>query len=684
MIPPSNPQRARETGSDGIVPLGRWRRLVVALVYPPFGPAALPSLGLALLAAQIRRIGHTCSVQYWNLDVVNEMPGFDVRSRLAAYRTLTERTWHPYSEWTFAQALYGDDLAERDHGTAVDLLNHALAMPDELLSAEALLALRADAARIVSAAVDRLAGADVVGIGTTFFQNIPALALARAVKERWPEKIVVLGGANCDGEMGPTLFRSFPFLDAVFVGEADHSIVGFLDAIALGNPPDDVAGVVWRDRDGVAHANCPGLPTTALDALPHADYSDWLSERDRVGVSGSVPLVVALESSRGCWWGAKHHCTFCGLNAGGMNFRQKSVDRMLAELDDVLTTTGAGFVFMSDNILSMNLLARLPEWPSRIGRSTHFFYEVKANLRPDQLRTLAKAGVTTVQPGIESLSTDALALMRKGVTAIQNISFLRSAQEVGICAAWNLLAGFPGEDPNWYSPVLEQIPRLTHLRPPSTVAQVEFHRFSPYHDDPSSFGLALRPIDSYRALYPFDEDVLAGLAYMFQPVDENPKWSGHSYLEALRTAVAAWHRAYATGNARLVAYDDGPDVVVDDTRPSFGPRTVRLMGLAAELHRLLAQPRSVSALVTHAENLAGSLCDFLPTDLVRCLMSRPHELPMGFGTAAFLRDPEAALAALVNAGLLYEERGTRQRSYLALAIPSSAAPLVDVWADTGV
>lgn len=661
-----------------------WRRLRVELVYPPFGPAALPSLGLALLSALVKQEGHICTTHYWNLDLVAEMPFRSVREQMTAYRTLTERTWYPYNEWTFGGVLFGEAMSERDQITSVKLMNHTLALPDELLSAEALLQLRSDAPRIVVEAAERLADADVVGVSTTFFQNVPALALAQEVKRRWPQKRVVLGGANCDAEMGAALFRKFTFLDAVFVGEADWTFVPYLESIAANRTPENIPGVLWRDEFGAPHGDSQGSPTFALDTLPHADYFDWLAERERVGVASVAPLVVALESSRGCWWGAKHHCTFCGLNATGMAYRQKSADRLVAEVRDVLATTHAEFVYMTDNILSMDYVSELPGWPGRIGRPAHFFYEVKANLRGDQLRRLAAAGVAAVQPGIESLSTEALALMRKGVTAIQNVAFLRSAQEVGIRPVWNLLVGFPGEDPDWYRAIVDQIPRLTHLRPPVTVAQVEFHRFSPYHNDPASFGLSLRPLDAYEALYPFDEDELSELAYTFRRDDEYDQRKLRSYMDPLGDAVVTWRAAFHEQSARLTTDDDGHDVVIHDTRPAYGPRTLRLHGLAARLYRCLTEPRSLSALVAEAEARGGAMRGFGNAELIDAFARRPNELPIGFGVDEFLQAPESCMAVMVDAGLLYEERGRRQPLYLALGVSASARPTIDVWADSGV
>jgi len=46
------------------------------------------------------------------------------------------------------------------------------------------------------------------------------------------------------------------------------------------------------------------------------------------------------------------------------------------------------------------------------------FYEVKVNLRYDQLAMLRAGGVRAIQPGIESLSNQVLRLMKKGCTSL--------------------------------------------------------------------------------------------------------------------------------------------------------------------------------------------------------------------------------------------------------------------------
>ena len=98
-----------------------------------------------------------------------------------------------------------------------------------------------------------------------------------------------------------------------------------------------------------------------------------------------------------------------------------------------------------DNIISHDYFRSLLPILKERALGVTFFYEIKSNLRRDQVQLLREAGVLAVQPGIESLSTHVLALMKKGVTGIQNMALLKWCREYGIEAAWNLLYGFPGE-----------------------------------------------------------------------------------------------------------------------------------------------------------------------------------------------------------------------------------------------
>src|SRR5262249_22590798 len=64
----------------------------------------------------------------------------------------------------------------------------------------------------------------IVGCSSTFQQHCASLALLRTLKRRQPALITMIGGANCEGDLGRATFEHFPWLDFVCSGEAD----GFL------------------------------------------------------------------------------------------------------------------------------------------------------------------------------------------------------------------------------------------------------------------------------------------------------------------------------------------------------------------------------------------------------------------------------------------------------------------------
>ena len=87
---------------------------------------------------------------------------------------------------------------------------------------------------------------------------------------------------------------------------------------------------------------------------------------------------------------------------------------------------------------------------ARDGPRITAYYELKANITLRADDRLSRAGIKKIQPGIESLDTEVLKLMRKGCTMLQNVQTLKLAAENGLFVEWNLLHGFPGETAESY------------------------------------------------------------------------------------------------------------------------------------------------------------------------------------------------------------------------------------------
>ena len=109
-------------------------------------------------------------------------------------------------------------------------------------------------------------------------------------------------------------------------------------------------GLVGKDA---AHEVSFAPVVEELDNLPIPDYSDYFEQLAVSPIEAEISPSVLIETSRGCWWGAKHHCTFCGLNGDTMGFRSKSPRRVIDELVYLRQRYGVTKVDSVDNILDL-------------------------------------------------------------------------------------------------------------------------------------------------------------------------------------------------------------------------------------------------------------------------------------------------------------------------------------------
>jgi ribosomal peptide maturation radical SAM protein 1 len=505
-----------------------------ALVSMPFVQINRPSIQLGLLKAIGEAHGFPVRTLHANLD-------FAQRVGVERYDRLADQSRPLWGDWLFSVEAFRD--------TAPDPASDLVRGPDR----DWLLPMRE---HDVPAFLDELLAGfpwhefRVVGFTSSFQQNVASFALARRLKERFPDIVTVFGGANLDGEMGLELVRSIDCIDLAVIGEGDLAFPQLLGALAAGTDPSVIPGVASRER-----VTPPAPARELLDDLPAPDYGEYFERAAGLGLP-TDGVWLPFESARGCWWGAKHHCTFCGLNGSTMRFRSKTPRRVLDELAEQARRY-RNFRFESvDNILDMAYLRELFPVIADTGADYRFFYEVKANLTRAQVKTLALGGVTRLQPGIESLSSHVLALMDKGVRAAQNVNLLRWARYYGIGVSWNILWGFPGETERDYAEQVAAVPQLAHLEPPAGADRVWLERFSPMFTRPDRFPVRhRRPEPSYRHIYPATTDI-ERVAYFF---DHEPEGTlPPSAYAALGDAVRDWADAWAADVPPSLTYRTSP------------------------------------------------------------------------------------------------------------------------------
>ncbi len=553
----------------------------ICLVNMPPAEVVRPSLGLSLLKSILVRDGFTAEVVYpnmWFMEYVGYRDFYHVVQTPPSQISL---------EWLFAQSAFPDNRTDPD--TFFSLLRDR-ADEDEQESLETRIDRTQKVYPLIPGFIDWTAQAilkkepRIVACTSVFQQHTASLALLRRVKELNPDIITMIGGANCETVMGKTTHECFPWVDFAVSGEADELISPLcreiLDhgiEVPAARLPEGVYGPVHRKTGYPTVTGGDGYPRAVVDSingLPFPDYDDFFEELGANIYRGSIISTLPIETSRGCWWGERSHCTFCGLNGSGMNYRSKSPEEVIAEIEHLSDKHNITRFEAVDNILDMNYFESVLPHFEKSEKTFNIFYETKANLKPYHVEQLRRSGIHWIQPGIESLHSKTLKLMGKGCASWQNVQLLKSCRQNGVSASWAIIANFPSEKDEWHDETAQWISLISHL-PRGNLIGLRFDRYSLYHNNPESYGLKLQPVEMYRYVYPVPEEKLADLAYFFDSDEEFPL-RGHLAnhpiphpnrpgLEKLRQIIHDLKKL--DYEPKLLARRKGDTLEIEDTRP---------------------------------------------------------------------------------------------------------------------
>ena len=492
-----------------------------------------------------------------------------------------------------------------------------------------------------------LADADLVGFSSMFSQNGACFALANKLKKYNSNISIVMGGANCESPMGEEIIKNVPQIDFVFSGPA---LISFPELV--GNLINDtregchkIRGVFSKNNVHLLSPNAVAGNEKPVDDYIPLDYSDFIKSFDSSFPDRKDSKLLLFETSRGCWWGERSHCTFCGLNGKSMGYRSMNADTAIKQFEAMFDYADDCTHFSSvDNIIPQKYTRDVFPYinpPSHI----NIFYEVKASLKEKEMALLSEKRVKRLQPGIESLSSSTLKLMKKGTTAFSNITFLGYCTLYDIFPEWNLLVGFPGEKEDVFKKYASDLPLLVHLPPPGGCYPVRFDRYSPYFMKPDEYGLDLHPYEFYEQVYPFSKQSLMNFAYYFQDRNYGADYINAmiSWLGKLNELMAEWNSRWKSENSLChpELYFTQPNLIYDSR---FGePTEYEISETARQVLDVLTKPKTLSG-------LTKSMSD----------------------TPAFDADREIAL--LQEKRLLFPE----EERYLSLVLPRKGSELKEL------
>ena len=274
-------------------------------------------------------------------------------------------------------------------------------------------------------------------IGLSVMANLLPFVLlaARRVRERWPDRTIVLGGTGPKAvEEG--ILAACPWIDVIAVGEGEVSAPRLAAALRDGLSLDDVPGIVWR-RDGEIATNSPAPRICDLDAIPFPAF-------DRIDLPEYAGYGVM--TSRGC----PYPCTFCSVApVWDRKSFLRSPTNIIAEMRDVHERTGADlFLFQDEFFVSSkkNVLAFCEEFRAS-GLPVTWKAFGRVNLTDEAtMRAMADAGCTEVRYGIESGSPRILKRIKKGFSAEDSVRVVADAVRIFPHVDTFFIWGYPFEE----------------------------------------------------------------------------------------------------------------------------------------------------------------------------------------------------------------------------------------------
>ncbi|MCP4220867.1 MAG: RiPP maturation radical SAM protein 1 [bacterium] len=459
----------------------------------------------------------------------------------------------------------------------------------------------------------------IVGCSSTYQENCASLALLRRIRQLDPAVITMMGGSNCEDVPGAVMHKRFDWVDFVVSGEAELLLPQLCKKIfekGRDLPVTEMPGGVLgpAHRIGITGFVEPGRSIVEnMDLSPVPNFDDYFEELKHSPMTDYFYPGLVFETSRGCWWGEKSQCTFCGFNGKAPAFRSKSPQRVKGDLESLTDTYGLNNYLAVDRILDMDYFNTLLPSLADSQQKYSIMFETKSSLTRQQAAQLAAAGIRFIQPGVEGLHSGILKKLDKGTKSWQNIELLKWTREYGINNLWLMLYGLPDADKqdDWYRETAEIIPLITHLQPPIAVNKIFYLRFSKYFNNMERYKLKLKPFATYNYVYPLSAEDLEAFAYFFEVEKEEGSGSRGKGggINLLIQRISQWMLLWGPfkGNdvdvpVSLTMAEEPDGLSILDTRPCAVEPHITLSGLSARVYRICDTARSPQKILAELKN----------------------------------------------------------------------------------
>ncbi|MFH0870501.1 MAG: radical SAM protein [archaeon] len=300
----------------------------------------------------------------------------------------------------------------------------------------------------IDSLVDKIIASKPRIVGISVYSSCFTKTLARKIKERNSNILIVAGGQVCVDQLQGRNLKESRDIDLIIKGEGELVLERIANAfIAKGKlEPKDCDGCFMR-KDG-RFIDCGDNPRIDdINSLPFPDFDDfdlklYCADFGMTKQSLNLPMIL----SRGC----NSRCDFClQRQIWGNQIRLRKAENVFCEmLHDKERYGITGFVFADLLLNSDNReLERLCDLIIAGGVSFSWWGSAKVDRRmtPALAEKMKRAGCNHLSIGIESASNNVLREMRKPSTVADIKKFIRIIRKAGITIGSNMIIGHPVE-----------------------------------------------------------------------------------------------------------------------------------------------------------------------------------------------------------------------------------------------
>jgi len=292
---------------------------------------------------------------------------------------------------------------------------------------------------------NEVAGVDVVGITVTSHMASSVSKVTNLIKKFYPNKTVIIGGPHCTIQGKETLNEIKA--DIAVVGDGEEVILEIVDVLNGKKDLSEVHGIFYREEGKIKN----GLPPKEIEDLDSLNFparhliKNYTYGRDKIsGVTFFARgKITTIMTTRGC----PFSCRFCVSKSIFKRCRLRSAENVVKELEEISKEYDSVFA-VDDNFLMdkkrahkiMDLLIEkkldLDIWVSGV-RIT--------DAEEELFKKMKKAGVKSLEFGIESGNQEVLDYYNKRITLEQVRKTVKLSKKIGFLTIGNFILGAPIE-----------------------------------------------------------------------------------------------------------------------------------------------------------------------------------------------------------------------------------------------